>query len=169
MDDLDCHDPDSRRDLFEETIQSVPEANSFHHLIGFASPEIEAWLIADWGHTFSTDYQLLNCHQLLRYRLGQNGVVFHFPERFSQYDNDREACSNKLSELIVNIDHIAKKKCCLFIGLNFVTSILTTRPIVDTILSSFQLEEYAPPQQIPVHTTRFTVRYLEVKINLLKK
>ena len=89
MDDLDCHDPEYRRAMFEDAVQTVPEANGFHRIIGFAAPEIEAWLIADWNHTFATDYQLRTYHQALQYQLGQNGVTFQTPENFSQYDGSQ--------------------------------------------------------------------------------
>lgn len=100
IDDLDCHDPEHRRTLFEEVVQNVPEANGIQRIIGFAAPEIEAWLIADWNHTFATDYQLRTFHQALQYRLRQNGISFITPENFSQYDDDRDACVMKLSEIL---------------------------------------------------------------------
>jgi len=100
IDDLDCHDPAHRRAMFEEAVQSVPEANGIQRMIGFTAPEIEAWLIADWNHTFAADYELRTFHQALQYRLGQNGVIFETPENFSHYDGDRDACALKLSEML---------------------------------------------------------------------
>lgn len=101
LDDLDCHNADERRTTFRNIFQNIPVATDAYILIGFATPEIESWLIADWEHTFRSDYELRTGNMVLRYQLAQNGVDFEHPEHFSHFDSDKDACAQKLSDLII--------------------------------------------------------------------
>ena len=102
IDDLDCHDPEDRRKLFGETIESVEGALDIPNFVGFASPEIEAWIIADWDNTFARDVDFRGCHQEMRHWLStQKSVPFDKPELFSQFDPDKGSCRDKLSDAIV--------------------------------------------------------------------
>ena len=48
MDDLDCNDATKREKLFLDAIDSIPGTEDVVKQVGFAAPEIESWLIADW-------------------------------------------------------------------------------------------------------------------------
>ena len=112
IDDLDCHNPSNRRSLFENAVRRyVPDTN-LPVIVGFAAPEIEAWIIADWHNTFEQDYEFKNtndtqyAHQIRRelteyYQ--RNGGDISSPESFSELDPARGACARKLSEGMIDI------------------------------------------------------------------
>ncbi|WP_291322437.1 DUF4276 family protein [Desulfonatronospira sp.] len=102
LDDLDCRDSDKatlslQKPIFDCLGQHTP------YCIGFASPEIEAWLISDWGNTFSVHPSFSGKRQkAMQYRLAQtDGVDFSKPESFGQYDPEKDSCDKKLSQCIV--------------------------------------------------------------------
>lgn len=102
IDDLDCHDPDERRRLFDSSIARVDRATDVEHFVGFASPEIEAWIIADWDQSIAKDPDFRGCHQEMRHWLStQKAVPFSQPETFSSLDEEKESCLDKLSDAIV--------------------------------------------------------------------
>ena len=102
IDDLDCHDPDDQRKLFVETIRGVDGAADIPSFIGFASPEIEAWIVADWDNTIAKDSDFSSRQLAMRHRLStQKSVLFDSPETFSSFDQDRDSCREKLSDAIV--------------------------------------------------------------------
>lgn len=102
IDDLDCHDPNQRRTLFTKAIRSVDGTADIPHDIGFASPELEAWIVADWDHTIAQDVDFRSCHQAMRQWLAtQKSVPFDTPETFSDFDQDKNSCREKLSEAII--------------------------------------------------------------------
>jgi len=118
IDDLDCHDPQACRQAFNEAIQNGLEAarsllhidpSALEHLaweVGLAAPEVEAWLIADWSQTFGADPELQQHEVALRRELRRRfqeaspAGAIERPESFSQYDRQRDACREKLSETI---------------------------------------------------------------------
>ena len=103
IDDLDCHDPDERRKLFRETIERVEGATGIPNFVGFASPEIEAWIIADWDSTIAKNPDFRGCHQEMRHWLSTlKSVRFDSPETFSQFDPHKNSCRDKLSDAIVD-------------------------------------------------------------------
>ena len=102
IDDLDCHDPDERRKLFRETIASVAGGAYIPNFVGFASPEIEAWIIADWDSTIAKNPDFRGCNQKMRHWLSTHkSVRFDSPETFSHFDPD------KVSDAIVD----SSKQC----------------------------------------------------------
>ena len=102
IDDLDCHDADNRRDLFGRAIARVAGGAYIPNFVGFASPEIEAWIIADWDSTIARDLDFRACHQQMRHWLSaQKSVPFDSPETFSHFDPDKDSCRYKLSDAIV--------------------------------------------------------------------
>ncbi|MEI7846992.1 MAG: hypothetical protein WCK35_14420 [Chloroflexota bacterium] len=102
LDDLDCHSPTLRRSAFDGVLNSIPVQPDIKRIIGFASPEVEAWLIADWEHTFMTDYDLRSFHRTIQYQLSQHGVDFKNPEQFSHFDASKNSCDSKLSDVIIH-------------------------------------------------------------------
>ena len=102
IDDLDCHDRDARRELFDKSIGNVDQAANIEHYIGFASPEVEAWIVADWDHSVAKDPDFRGCHNQMRHWLStQKAVPFDRPETFSSYDREKDSCRDKLSDAII--------------------------------------------------------------------
>ena len=102
IDDLDCHDRDARRELFDKSIGKVDHAANIEHYIGFASPEVEAWIVADWDHSVAKDPDFRGCHNQMRHWLStQKAVPFDRPETFSSYDREKDSCRDKLSDAII--------------------------------------------------------------------
>lgn len=103
IDDLDCRDARKRSEAFDDAINSVQGAENVARFIGFAAPEIEAWLIADWNNTFASHPDFRGFHEKLRYVLSRTyRVPFEEPETFSEYDHEKDACKDKLSEAIIS-------------------------------------------------------------------
>lgn len=109
LDDLDCHEYEAGRQAFETVIQEVAGTENTQRIIAFASPEIEAWLIADWSHTFAVHPDLRRYQVQIRRDLASeyqsktmNGDI-HSPENFSQFNEANDVCECKLSEQIMSI------------------------------------------------------------------
>lgn len=112
LDDLDCHVSSERRRSLNAVLNNIPVPDEIRRFIGFASPEIEAWLIADWEHTFMNDYELRTYQRPIQYQLSRHGVDFENPEQFSSFNEELNACASKLSDVIINqVFH-----CC---GINY--------------------------------------------------
>ncbi len=111
LDDLDCQNPDERKRAFSEVIDSVKEAGNIERFIGFAAPELESWVIADWDNTFARHSDFRGYHEGLRYTLSHDyKVPLNDPEAFSEYDPDKDSCKDKLSETIIQaVDATAVK------------------------------------------------------------
>lgn len=80
------------------------KTNLYHaeKFIAFASPELEAWLIADWDNTLARDVDFRQSHAGMRHWLShEKNVSFNAPETFSFYVPSKDACSEKLSEAII--------------------------------------------------------------------
>ncbi len=52
MDDLDCCCNAERKLLFNDTVNQAGNGafKEIRRIIGFAEPELEAWIIADWDN-----------------------------------------------------------------------------------------------------------------------
>ncbi len=102
LDDLDCHDVEEREKLFSDTLDKIEAAQDIKRLIGFAAPELEAWIIADWDNTIAKLIDFRQSHLAMQWWLStQNDVPFHAPESFSHYDQTKQACQEKLSERLI--------------------------------------------------------------------
>ncbi|MBF0510247.1 MAG: DUF4276 family protein [Deltaproteobacteria bacterium] len=101
IDDLDCRDSADQEKTFLEAISKVPGAAAKPQCVGFAAPEIEAWIIADWDNTIARHPDFKGCHERMRYWLSTNEVFFSNPESFSKINLEGDACENKLSEVII--------------------------------------------------------------------
>jgi len=53
IDDLDCRDENEQRTKFSEAIDSIDGSAGINRFIGFAAPELEAWIIADWDNSIA--------------------------------------------------------------------------------------------------------------------
>jgi hypothetical protein len=132
IDDLDCRDKDKQTQLFLQTIDAVAGAKNIERLIGFAAPELEAWLIADWNNTIATHIDFRGCHQALRWWLShQKNMPFDAPESFSEYDPLRDCCQNKLSEAL--IESTAQHECKEIFSKGEHTPILLGQMDIDTV------------------------------------
>lgn len=117
FDDLDCRDPELQKEIILKAISKINIDREI--LIGFASPEIEAWIIADWGNSIAKhpDFRKQNRHRGMEWWLSASNeevtetserrkrnsppIPFDAPESFSNYDPDRDCCHHKLSELLI--------------------------------------------------------------------
>lgn len=112
LDDLDCHDLQKRRSLLENAARQTIQDDKFPVTVGFAAPEIEAWIIADWRNTFEMDREFRNTaetqpayqiHRTLAERYARNGCSIARPEQFSQFDAERDSCAVKLSDVLIEL------------------------------------------------------------------
>ncbi len=70
-------------------------------IVGFASPEIESWIIADWGNCQHRDFPQ---HQWIRMKQWLRDVAqldFDNPELYGGFNPETGVCQVKLSEQIV--------------------------------------------------------------------
>lgn len=110
LDDLDCHDYQERQALFQNLLNQMDLPHTTKTLIGFAIPEIESWLVADWKHTFENDRDLKKSNVQIRNKLAERYRLanpemgnFEHPESYSFFDNQKGACHEKLSETIQEV------------------------------------------------------------------
>lgn len=102
-DDLDCRDVIQQTQRFYAAINKVDGAENLQRFVGFAAPELEAWLIADWDHTLGNDVDFRAKHKAMRWWLShENEVPFDAPETFSHYVPVKDTCADKLSTLLKN-------------------------------------------------------------------
>jgi len=103
FDDLDCRDVNSQREKFISAISKINESHDIPQYIAFAAPEIESWIIGDWDNTIAKHPDFRGRHEKMRWWLStQKNIPFDDPESFSKYDQDRDCCQDKLSQLIVD-------------------------------------------------------------------
>lgn len=101
FDDLDCRDVQAQGKLIEQTIDDVDGTQAIERLIGFASPEIEAWIVADWNHVMQQHTKFRGCYvEMNRWLASHHQVDFNRPENFGAYDQERDCCDRKLSAAI---------------------------------------------------------------------
>lgn len=102
LDDLDCCCQTDRKILFDNAInQAGHEFKDIKRIIGFASPELEAWIIADWDNTLAKHIDFRQNQQAMKHWLVNQGISFDTPEIFSYYDKDKNSCHDKLSECLI--------------------------------------------------------------------
>jgi hypothetical protein len=107
FDDLDCKDSTSQCELFIKSIENVFQDKNINlpYLIAFSAPEIEAWIIADWDNIILQHPTFGARSSDIKYRLSKRGIDFTNPEIFSTLNQARNACEEKISEVI--------QDCCL--------------------------------------------------------
>ncbi|MFN6513603.1 MAG: hypothetical protein RMY29_003750 [Nostoc sp. CreGUA01] len=100
FDDLDCRDPIRERERILSAISAYSDIPIF---IGFAAPELEAWIIADWNNSVAQHPDFRSRHQRMRWWLStQINIPFDDPESFSEYDLERDCCQEKLSQALID-------------------------------------------------------------------
>ena len=101
FDDLDCRDPIQQKEKILSAISG--NINNIPIFVGFAAPELEAWIIADWNNSVAQHPDFRGRHQRMRWWLStQINIPFDDPESFSEYDNQRDCCQEKLSQALVD-------------------------------------------------------------------
>lgn len=103
LDDLDCYCNIERKALFDNTINQAGsgEFKNVHRIIGFAAPELEAWIIADWNNTVANHIDFRQNQRVMQEWLIANDVSFDSPEIFSFYDQSKNSCHEKLSDHLI--------------------------------------------------------------------
>lgn len=103
LDDLDCACHTNRTQLFDNAINqaSAGQFQEINRIIGFASPELESWIIADWDNTIAVHIDFRENQHAMRTWLVENNLSFENPESFSSLNQKGDACKEKLSELLI--------------------------------------------------------------------
>jgi hypothetical protein len=102
FDDLDCRNYSQQRSRYLNAINSVQGVDDIKKYVGFAAPEIEAWIIADWDNSFAKHPDFRERHQGIRHWLSvEKNVPFSRPESFGNYDPIRDTCDEKMSQTII--------------------------------------------------------------------
>jgi hypothetical protein len=103
LDDLDCSCNTERKALFDNTVNQAGNGafSEIRRIIGFAAPELEAWVIADWENTIARHIDFRQNHKAMQHWLNDKAVSFDRPETFSFYDQSKNSCHDKLSALLI--------------------------------------------------------------------
>jgi len=102
FDDLDCRNETTERQRFINAIDAAQFRLDLPKCIGFASPELEAWIIAAWNESVARHPDFRMRHERMRHWLStQKNVSFEMPESFSTYEQSKNSCFEKLSDAII--------------------------------------------------------------------
>jgi hypothetical protein len=102
INDLDCRNEDAQQTRFLKAIDAIDEAKTIDRFIGFAAPELEVWIIADWDGSVAKHADFRSRHNRMRHWLSSvKSIPFESPESFGKYDAQKDFCCEKLSELII--------------------------------------------------------------------
>ena len=109
FDNLDCRNPTEEREKFLAAIATIPESIDIEKFVGFAAPELEAWIIADWINSVGKHPKFKGRQEGMRHWLStEKKVPFDNPESFSEYDTEKDCCGEKLSQALVDSSVIPK-------------------------------------------------------------
>lgn len=102
FDDLDCRDSQTQKSKILTELSKIPECADIEKFVGFAAPEIEAWIIADWNNSIAKNSDFRDRHERMRWWMStEKKVPFDSPESFSEYDREKDCCREKLSEGLI--------------------------------------------------------------------
>lgn len=110
LDDLDCHSLENNysQKFVNAALESL-SGRPIPVITAFASPEIEAWFVADWENSFKKEFKGDNIKirialtkKYRESRLDGTGDI-EKPESFSYFSEEKNACAQKLSAVIVDI------------------------------------------------------------------
>jgi Domain of unknown function (DUF4276) len=106
FDDLDYDFADQKRQEFEDFLnqlwQKYPELSPIKQIIGFAKPELESWVIADWDQTVGRDPEFRKKHKAMQHWLvSDQQVSFSSPEDFGLNPAITQSYNQKLSNAII--------------------------------------------------------------------
>jgi Domain of unknown function (DUF4276) len=106
FDDLDYDSADQKRQEFESALnqiwQKYPGLSPVKQIIGFAKPELESWVIADWDKTVGRDPEFRKKHKAMQHWLvSDQQVSFSSPEDFGLNPAISQCYHKKLSNAII--------------------------------------------------------------------
>ncbi len=103
FDDLDCRNPVEQQEKILSAILTIPESINIKKFVGFAAPELEAWIIADWTNSVARHPDFKRRQQSMCHWLStEKNIPFDNPESFSEYDKEKDCCQEKLSQALVD-------------------------------------------------------------------
>jgi frataxin-like iron-binding protein CyaY len=70
-------------------------------VVGFASPEIESWIVADWGNCRHRDFPQHRWIKMRNWLRDEAKVDFNHPETYGEFNPETGVCQFKISEKIV--------------------------------------------------------------------
>jgi hypothetical protein len=110
IDDLDCRDEHKQREVFIAAINSVEGSDNISKFVGFSSPELESWIIADWNNSIACHPDFRRRHNGMRHWLStERKIPFDAPESFGIYDKNRDCCDQKMSSAIIESSMITEE------------------------------------------------------------
>jgi hypothetical protein len=131
IDDLDCRDHQSQERKFLAAIDSIDGAGDLLKFVGFAAPELEAWIIADCENSVACHDDFRGRADAMRHWLStQKRVPFDHPETFSEYDPDKDACKEKLSDALIEASLLEQSKFRYSKGLHTPGLLRDVRPAI---------------------------------------
>ncbi len=97
---------DQKRQTFEDFLKQIwekyPERPPISHIIGFAKPELESWVIADWERTVGKAPEFRERSKSMQYWLAtERKVSFSSPEEFGLDPEVEKSYHKKLSDAII--------------------------------------------------------------------
>jgi hypothetical protein len=102
IDDLDCRSETHTRERLLSAIDSVHGAGAIAGFVGFAAPELESWILADWDNSVAKHQDFRGRHNRMRHWLSTNkNILFDAPESYGVYNSDKDSCNEKLSDAII--------------------------------------------------------------------
>lgn len=103
FDDLDCKDFVQQKEICFSLFESLKEMFEDEKIcVGFAAPELESWLIADWDNSFAKHPDFRGRHNKMRHWLSAiKKFPFSNPEDFGSYDDRKGSCNEKMSTIII--------------------------------------------------------------------
>jgi hypothetical protein len=132
FDDLDCRNPIEQRETILAAISAIPESTEIKKIVGFASPELEAWIIADWDNTVAKHPDFRSRNERMRWWLStKKNIPFAKPESFSEYDREKDCCREKMSQALVDssvLDEFDSSSTRFSKGLHTPALLLYTNP-----------------------------------------
>ena len=95
-----------KRQTFEDFLKQIwkkyPERPPINHIIGFAKPELESWVIADWEQTVAKAPEFRERSKSMQHWLAaERKVSFSSPENFGLDSNFEKSYHKKLSDVII--------------------------------------------------------------------
>ncbi|MGC9525032.1 MAG: hypothetical protein ACP5D7_05775 [Limnospira sp.] len=92
----------AKRKLNRNLITRLNEAKFDPQIIvGFASPEIESWIVADWGNLKHRDFPKYRWRKMRDWLIDEARIDFDDPEIYGDFNEDTGVCQFKISEQIV--------------------------------------------------------------------
>ncbi len=102
FDDLDCRDSIKQKEKISEVLSKITATHKINQFIGFAAPELESWIIADWNNSIARHPSFRGRHEQMRWWLStEKNIPFDNPESFSEYDSQKDCCQQKLSDALI--------------------------------------------------------------------